>query len=68
MEVETDLFSITCMFKNVEDGFQWAFTGVYRLVVSNKIELFWEEMGALKGFLGGSLVLRRRLQRDSFPF
>ena len=29
VEVETGLFFITCWFKNVEDGFQWAFTGVY---------------------------------------
>ena len=26
-------FSISCLFRNVEDGFQWSFTGVYGLVV-----------------------------------
>ena len=29
MEVELGHFSVTCIFKNTEDGFQWAFTGVY---------------------------------------
>ena len=29
VEAEIGHFSITCMFKNVEDGFLWAFTGVY---------------------------------------
>ena len=49
VEVETGLFSVTCMFKNVEDGFQWAFTGVYGPVERCKREMFWEELGSLKG-------------------
>ena len=36
VEVEIFLFSITCWFKNVEDGFQWAFTSVYGLVERSK--------------------------------
>ena len=53
IEVETGLFSITCMFKNVEDGFQWAFTGVYGSIERSKREMFWEELGSLKGLWEG---------------
>ena len=41
------------MFKNAEDGFLWAFTGVYGPVKRSKRELFWEELGALKGLWEG---------------
>ena len=54
VEVEIGSFSITCLFKNVEDGFMWAFTGVYSLVESSKHEIFWEELGSLKR--GGRLA------------
>ena len=53
VKVETSLFSITCLFKTVEDGFQWAFTRVYGPAVKGKRELFWEELGALKGLWEG---------------
>ena len=53
VESEIGHFSVTCMFKNVEDGFRWAFTGVYGPVKRNKREMFWEEMGALKGLWEG---------------
>ena len=53
VETEIGHFSITCMFKNVEDGFLWAFTGVYGPVKRSKRELFWEELGALKGLWEG---------------
>ena len=53
MEVELGHFSITCIFKNTEDGFQWAFTGVYELVERSKTELLWEELGSVKGLWEG---------------
>ena len=53
VETEIGHFSVTCMFKNVEDGFLWAFTGVYGPVKRNKREMFWEELGALKGLWEG---------------
>ena len=49
VEAETSHFSVSCMFKNVEDGFLWAFTGVYGPVKRCKKELFWEELGSVKG-------------------
>ena len=53
--VETEIgdFSVTCMFKNVGDGLMWAFTGVYGPVKRSKRELFWEELGALRGLWEG---------------
>ena len=42
-------FSVSCLFKMVEDGFQWAFTGVYGPVEKNIRETFWEELGSIKG-------------------
>ena len=53
MEFQFGQFSATCIFKNTEDGFQWAFTGVYGPVERNKSELFWEELGAVKGLWRG---------------
>ena len=53
MEVEIGHFSVTCIFKNTEDGFQWAFTGVCGPVERNKSELFWEELGSVKGLWEG---------------
>ena len=53
MEVELGHFSVTCILKNTEDGFQWAFTGVYGPVERNKSELFWEELGSVKGLWEG---------------
>ena len=53
VETEIGHFSVTCMFKNVEDGFLWAFTGVYGPVKRSKREMFWEVLGALKGLWEG---------------
>ena len=53
VEAEIGHFSVTCMFKNVEDGFRWAFTGVYGPMKRSKREMFWEELGALKGLWEG---------------
>ena len=53
VEAEIGQFSVTCMFKNVEDGFLWAFTGVYGPVKRCRREMFWEELGAVKGLWEG---------------
>ena len=42
-------FSVSCLFKMAEDGFQWAFTGVYGPVEKNIREIFWEELGSIRG-------------------
>ena len=42
-------FSVSCLFKMAEDGFQWAFLGMYGPVEKNLRELFWEELGSING-------------------
>ena len=42
-------FSVSCFFRMEEDGFQWVFSGVYGPVEKSLRELFWEELGAIKG-------------------
>ncbi|RVW54482.1 hypothetical protein CK203_068311 [Vitis vinifera] len=47
--MEVGLFSISCRFKNCEDGFRWIFLGVYDPTMKRYRELFWEELGAIRG-------------------
>ena len=42
-------FSVSCLFKMAEDKFQWVFKGVYGPVEKNIREIFWEELGSIKG-------------------
>ena len=48
MGMEVGLFSISCRFKNVEDGFRWTFSGVYGPIMRSYREFFWEELGAIR--------------------
>ena len=41
--------SISCHFKNYEDGFTWTFTGVYGPTMRKDRECFWNELGAIYG-------------------
>ena len=47
--MEVGLFSISCRFKNCEDGFSWIFSRVYGPTLKRYRELFWEELGAICG-------------------
>ena len=38
--MEVGLFSISCRFKNCEDGFSWIFSGVYGPTLKRYRELF----------------------------
>ena len=46
-------FSTSCSFRNVEDDFQWIFTGVYGPVLANLKEDLWEELGSVRGLWAG---------------
>ena len=46
-------FSVSCLFRVLEDGFQWAFTGVYGPVENSNREAFWEELDSIKGLWEG---------------
>ena len=49
IEMMSGIFSVSCLFRNVEDGFQWIFTVVYGPVVANLNENLWEELGSMRG-------------------
>ncbi|KAJ9689586.1 hypothetical protein PVL29_014990 [Vitis rotundifolia] len=53
VDLEKGVFSISCHFKNCEDGFIWIFIGVYGPTLRRDREFFWGELGAIKGFLNG---------------
>ena len=40
-------FSVSCKFKNVDDRFEWAFTGVYGPNLNKRRRLMWEELTGL---------------------
>ncbi|KAG5540926.1 hypothetical protein RHGRI_020977 [Rhododendron griersonianum] len=47
MEEEIGSFLVSCLFKNVEDGRTWAFTGVYGPVINSLREDLWVELSAV---------------------
>ena len=53
VNLETRVFSISCHFKNCEDGFIWTFTGFYGPTLKRGREWFWGELGVIKGLWSG---------------
>ena len=53
IETVSGVFSVSCLFRNVEDDFQWIFTSVYGPVLANLKEYLWEELGLEKGLWSG---------------
>ena len=49
VDLEEGEYSISCRFKNCEDGVVWVYTGVYGPVCRREREDFWEELGAIGG-------------------
>ena len=49
VELEAGMFSISCHFKNCEDGFRWTFIEVYGPTLRRDRECFLDELGAIKG-------------------
>ncbi|RVW54803.1 hypothetical protein CK203_071644 [Vitis vinifera] len=68
METEVGKFSVSCRFRNVENGLTWIFTGVYGPFSKGDRECLWEELGAIRGLwedpwcLGGdfNVILSQR--------
>ena len=56
VDSEIGLFSISCLFKMVEGGFLWMFSGVYGPVERNLKEIFLGGVGEHQGMVGRSLV------------
>ena len=53
IKIVCGIFSASCSFRNVEDGFQWIFIGVYGPVLANLKEDPWEELGSVRGLWSG---------------
>ncbi|RVX05123.1 hypothetical protein CK203_020162 [Vitis vinifera] len=72
LEMEVGKFSISCRFRNMEDGLTWIFTGVYGPFSREDRDCMWEELGAIRGLwddpwcLGELLDLP--LQRGAFTW
>ena len=49
LDWEDGQFSLSCKFRNVEDGVVWVFTGVYGPFTKEERECLWEEFGAIRG-------------------
>ena len=49
LEWEEGQFSISCKFRNVENGVVWVFTGVYDPFTKEDRECLWDEFGAIRG-------------------
>ncbi|RVX07561.1 Transposon TX1 uncharacterized 149 kDa protein [Vitis vinifera] len=68
LEMEVGKFSISCRFRNVEDGLTWIFTGMYGPFSKKDRDCIWEELGAVRGLwddpwcLGGdfNVILSQR--------
>ena len=60
-------FSVSCLFRMLEDGFQWAFTGVYGPVKNSFREAFWEELGSIKGLWDGPWGIGGDFNEVLFP-
>ena len=48
MEMEVGNYSVSCRFKNCEDGFCWVFSGVYGPSMKVEREEFLSELGAIR--------------------
>ena len=49
LEAEVGSFSISCRFKNCEEGFVWVFSGLYGRCNGKERRELWEELAAVKG-------------------
>ncbi|RVW54203.1 DNA ligase 1 [Vitis vinifera] len=62
LDWEEGQFTLSCRFRNVENGARWVFTGVYGLFSKMEREALWDELGAIRGLwedpwcIGGTLT------------
>ena len=60
-------FSVLCLFRMPEYGFQRAFSGVYGPVENRFRESFWEELGSIKGLWDGPWCVGGDFNEILFP-
>ena len=66
--MEVGKYSVSCRFKNCEDGFCWIFTGVYGPTVKLEREDFLSELGAIRGLWNEPWCVAGDFNMIRFPF
>ena len=49
LDWEEGQFTLSCRFRNIENGVSWIFTGVYGPFSKMEREALWDELGAIRG-------------------
>ena len=49
LDKEVGSLTVSCRFRNVEDGFVWVLFGVYGPLTKEGRTTFWEELGVVRG-------------------
>ena len=68
VEMEMGKYSVSCHFKNCEDGFCWIFLGVYGPTVKVEREDFLSELGAITGLWNEPWCVAGDFNMIRFPF
>ena len=61
-------FSVSCRFKNCEDGFCWIFTGVYGPILKLDREDFLSELGTIRRLWSEPWCVAGDFNMIRFPF
>ena len=67
MDLVIGMFSISCQFRNCEDGFQWTFSGVYGPILDCNRDSFWDELGVVRGLWEGLWCVGGDFNMIRFP-
>ncbi|RVW24957.1 Transposon TX1 uncharacterized 149 kDa protein [Vitis vinifera] len=67
LEAEVGSFSISCRFKNCEEGFVWVFSGLYGPCNGKERREMWEELAAVKGLWGDPWCIAGDFNAVRFP-
>ena len=68
VEMEVGKYSVSCRFKNCEDGFCWMFSRVYGPFVKVEREDFLSELGAIRGLWNEPWCAAGDFNMIRFPF
>ncbi|RVW17395.1 Transposon TX1 uncharacterized 149 kDa protein [Vitis vinifera] len=66
--MEVGSFSVSCCFKNCDDGFCWSFIRVYRPMLKLEREDFWSELGDVRGLWSDPWCMAGDFNMIKFPF
>ena len=67
LDWEEGQFTLSCRFRNVENGAIWMFTGVYGLFSKVERDALWDELGAIRGLWEDPWCIRGDFNITLFP-